>query len=157
MQAGIRAFNPVPGRMDIYKLNGSVNIIDDTYNANPASVTAALNTLSKMSQSQSKKSIAVLGDMLELGKDSDKLHWQIGQKAASLGIDKLFIFGTQGRHTIKGAMDNKFSSDNIYHGTKEKIVQKVLDNIDSDTWLLVKGSRGMAMESIIQKLKQRSV
>ena len=156
IQTGIRAFNPVPGRMDIYKLNDSVNIIDDTYNANPASVTAALNTLSKMSMSQSKNSIAVLGDMLELGRDSDKLHWQIGQKAASLGINKLFIFGTQGKHTIKGAMDNKFPSDNIYHGTKEKIVQKVLDNIDSDTWLLVKGSRGMAMESIIQKLKQQS-
>ena len=153
MQTGIKAFNPVPGRMDIYKLNDSVNIIDDTYNANPASVTAALNTLSNMSMSQNQNSIAVLGDMLELGRDSDKLHWQIGQKAASLGINKLFIFGTQGKHTIKGAMDNKFPSDNIYHGTKEKIIQKVLDNIDSDTWLLVKGSRGMAMESIIQKLK----
>jgi len=62
MQKGIKAFKPVSGRMNIYKLNGSINIIDDTYNANPASVTAALETLKNMSKD--KNSIAVLGDML---------------------------------------------------------------------------------------------
>ena len=153
IQTGIKAFNPVSGRMNIYKLNGSINIIDDTYNANPASVTAALETLNHMSKD--KNSIAVLGDMLELGKESDMLHWQIGQKAASLGINKLYIFGPSGEQILKGAMENKFSSNNIYHGTKNEIVQKILENINEDTWLLVKGSRGMAMETIIQKLKQK--
>ncbi|MCP4672338.1 MAG: UDP-N-acetylmuramoyl-tripeptide--D-alanyl-D-alanine ligase, partial [Desulfobacula sp.] len=153
MQAGIKAFNPVPGRMHIYKLNGSINIIDDTYNANPASVTAALETLNYMSKD--KNSIAVLGDMLELGDKSDMLHWQIGQKAASLGINKLFIFGTKGEHILKGAMENKFLPDNIYHGPKNNIVQKILEHINEGTWLLVKGSRGMAMETIINELKHK--
>ena len=139
--------------MDIYKLNESINIIDYTYNANPASVTAALIALESISKN--KKNIAVLGDMLELGKESDKLHWQIGKKAALLGIKKLFVFGPQGRHTIKGALENQFPSNNIYHGTKDKIAQKVLKNINCDTWLLVKGSRGMAMETIIHRLKNR--
>ncbi len=153
MQRGIKAFNPVSGRMNIYKLNGSINIIDDSYNANPVSVTAALETLNNMSQE--KNSIAVLGDMLELGEESDRLHWQIGKKAASLGINKLYIFGTRGEQILKGAMENKFSPDNIYHGTKNQIVQKVLENSNEETWLLVKGSRGMAMETIIHKLKQK--
>ncbi|MEN8212299.1 MAG: cyanophycin synthetase, partial [Thermodesulfobacteriota bacterium] len=150
---GIKAFIPVSGRMNIYKLSESINIIDDTYNANPASVTAALITLKSMSKD--KKNIAVLGDMLELGEESDRLHWQIGKKAALLGINKLFVFGPQGRHTIKGALENQFPSNNIYHGTKDKIAQKVLENINCDIWLLVKGSRGMAMETIIKGLQDR--
>jgi len=153
IQTGIKAFIPVSGRMNIYKLSESINIIDDTYNANPASVTAALITLNSMSKD--KKNIAVLGDMLELGKESDRLHWQIGKKAALLGINKLFVFGPQGKHTIKGALENQFPSNNIYHGTKDKIAQKVLENINCDTWLLVKGSRGMAMETIIKGLQER--
>ncbi len=153
MQTGIKAFNPVSGRMNIHKLNGSINIIDDTYNANPVSVTAALETLNNMSQE--RNSIAVLGDMLELGEESDKFHWQIGQKAASLGINKLYIFGTRGGQILKGAMENKFSSNNIYHGTKKKIVQKVLESINEETWILVKGSRAMAMETIVHELKQK--
>ncbi len=153
IQTGIKAFTPVSGRMNIYKLSESINIIDDTYNANPASVTAALITLKSMSKN--KKNIAVLGDMLELGKKSDKLHWQIGKKAARLGINKLFVFGPQGKHTIKGALENRFPSNNIYHGTKDKIAQKVLENANCDTWLLVKGSRGMAMETVIKELQER--
>jgi len=153
MQTGIKTFIPVSGRMNIYKLSESINIIDDTYNANPASVTAALITLKSMSKD--KKNIAVLGDMLELGEESDRLHWQIGKKAALLGINKLFVFGPQGRHTIKGALEHQFPSNNIYHETKDKIAQKVLENINSDTWLLVKGSRGMAMETVIKGLQDR--
>ena len=152
IKKGIRAFSPASGRMHIYRLCESINIIDDTYNANPASVAGALKTLSDLSKN--KNSIAVLGDMLELGKESDKLHWQIGQKAALLGICRLYIFGSQGKHTIKGAVENGFSADNIFHGTKNKIARKVLKNTDSDTWILIKGSRGMAMETVIQELKQ---
>jgi len=74
---------------------------------------------------------------------------------ASLGINKLFVTGTQGKHIVKGALENKFPSGNIYHGDKNKIVQKILENKNRNTWLLVKGSRGMAMETIIQELKQK--
>jgi MurE/MurF fusion protein len=154
IQKGIQTFNHESGRMNIYKLNGSINIIDDTYNANPSSVIAALETLKRISKN--KNSIAVLGDMLELGKESDKLHWNIGQKAASLNINRLFIFGPQGKYILKGAEENHFPPENIYYGTKNKIAQKIMNNINNDTWILVKGSRGMAMETIIDKLKHES-
>ena len=152
IQKGIQAFCPASGRMNIYRLSDSITLIDDTYNANPASVSLALNTLGSVSQG--RNSIAVLGDMLELGEESARLHRQIGQKAALLGIGKLFVFGNQVNHVIEGALEKGFSAGNIFHGTKKKIAQKVLENTDSDTWVLVKGSRGMAMETVIQELQQ---
>jgi murE/murF fusion protein len=152
IRRGIAAFTPVSGRMNIYRLSDSINIIDDTYNANPASVTQALNTLQAVSGVQD--SIAVLGDMLELGDESDNLHREIGQKAALSGICKLYVFGSRINHTIKGAIENGFLPDNIFHGSKTQIAQKMFETIDSDTWVLIKGSRGMAMETVIQELQQ---
>jgi len=152
MEKGINAFTPVSGRMNIYRLSDSINLINDTYNANPASVTQALNTLHTVSKA--KNNIAVLGDMLELGKESARLHWQIGQKAAQLGIGKLYVYGSQVNYLIDGALENGFLKDNIFHGTKEKIAQKVLETSDTQTWVLVKGSRGMAMENVIQELQK---
>ena len=155
IKKGIKAFSPVSGRMNIYRLSDSISIIDDTYNANPASVTQALNTLHAVSGV--KNSIAILGDMLELGKESDSLHRQIGQKLAPLGISKLYVFGNQVKYIIEGAIENGFPADNIFHGTKNEIAQKVqtvLEKTNSDTWILVKGSRGMAMETVIHELQQ---
>lgn len=152
IKKGIAAFTPVSGRMNIYRLSDTINIIDDTYNANPDSVTQALKTLQAVSGG--KDSIAVLGDMLELGEESDRLHRQIGQKAALLKISKLYLFGSQAKHTIKGAIENGFSTDDIFLGTKKEIAQKVFECIGSDTWILIKGSRGMAMETVIQELQQ---
>ncbi|NOX33540.1 MAG: UDP-N-acetylmuramoyl-tripeptide--D-alanyl-D-alanine ligase, partial [Deltaproteobacteria bacterium] len=152
IKKGIKAFCPVPGRMNIYRLCDSINIIDDTYNANPLSVARAMKTLNAVSGA--KKSIAVIGDMLELGDKSDRLHWQIGKQAALLGINKLFVFGDMVKHTMEGAMENGFSKENIFHGTKDQIAGKVMENSNQDCWVLVKGSRGMAMEAVIQKLQQ---
>ncbi len=55
---------------------------------------------------------------------------------------------------MKGALENHFPLKNIFHGSKEKIVQKVVENINNNTWLLIKGSRGMAMETVIKGLKE---
>ena len=152
IRKGIKAFTPVKGRMNIYRLSDFIHIIDDTYNANPASVTQALNTLDIVSKG--KNSIAVLGDMLELGEKAAFLHKQIGQKMALLGICKLYVFGSLVKYTIEGAIENGFSTDNIFHGTKDQITQKLLESVDTKTWILVKGSRGMAMETVIQGLEK---
>ncbi len=152
IKKGIKAFTPVTGRMDIYRLNDFIHIIDDTYNANPASMTQALNTLSNISKG--KNSIAVIGDMLELGEKTHIFHRQIGQKTAMLGICKLYVFGSLVKHTIEGAIENGFSTENIFQGTKDQITQKLFKTVDSKTWILVKGSRGMAMETVIQGLQQ---
>jgi len=152
IQKGITAFTPVKGRMDIHRLSDAIHIIDDTYNANPASMTQALNTLHTVSKGQN--TIAVLGDMLELGKDAPFLHQQIGKKVAQLKIDNLYVFGTLVKHAITGAIKNGFPPDNIFHGTKDQIIQKISSRLNTKAWILVKGSRGMAMETVIQGLEK---
>lgn len=166
MRRGISRFTPVKGRMNILKMGDMLNIIDDTYNANPASVENALQILSRIAEKKPGiKSIAVLGDMLELGKESDRLHWQLGKKAADLGIEKLFVFGEISRHTAEGAIDNGMPPENIFHGSKEEIIRKLLmetgqtdgrghSDVRAEIWLLVKGSRGMTMEKVIHGLEQ---
>ncbi len=151
IQKGIAAFTPVSGRMDIVKISHAITLIDDTYNANPASVIQALKTLEAMAGG--KNSIAVLGDMLELGEASKKLHWEIGRQAALSKISKLYVHGDQAKHILEGAVEHDFSRPNIFHGTKKKIARKVLKNSVDETWVLVKGSRGMTMETVIQELK----
>lgn len=148
---GIRAFQPEAGRMNIYALSDTTQMIDDTYNANPASMTQALNTLARVSKNHT--SMAVLGDMLELGKASDRLHYEIGSHFATLGIDHLFLFGTQAVQIKKGALDKGFPKDKILLADKKELVKKITHSISPQTWILVKGSRGMAMETIINDLK----
>ncbi len=152
IQKGVQAFTPVSGRLNIQRLARDINLIDDTYNANPASMTQALNTLKDLSKGI--ESIAVVGDMLELGETSGQLHEDIGRKAAELNISRLFVFGPMGKHVEKGAMENGFPKENIFSGAKEEIAQKIAQTAKKDSWVLVKGSRGMAMETVIQELKK---
>ncbi len=152
MKKGISGFTPETGRLNIYKTEHDINLIDDTYNANPTSVTQALNTL--ISLATNNNSIAILGDMLELGEQSAQLHKTVGQTVAQLKISKLFVFGPMGEHTIKGAIENGYSPNDIFEGTKTDIAKTVAQIANKDTWILIKGSRGMAMETVIQEFKK---
>ena len=154
MQAGLAAFAPAAGRMDIRCLANGIKLIDDTYNANPASVTQALKTLSAQAaasgQGRKGRIIAILGDMLELGEASADLHYAVGKKAAQLGINRLYLYGPNSSHTSRGAADNGMARDRIFSGTKQEIADHALAHAGQNDWVLVKGSRGMAMETIIQ-------
>ncbi|MCP4022724.1 MAG: UDP-N-acetylmuramoyl-L-alanyl-D-glutamate--2,6-diaminopimelate ligase [Desulfobacteraceae bacterium] len=151
IRQGLLAFSPVAGRMNILSLTRDVHLIDDTYNANPSSMTGALNTLALLSKD--RQSIAILGDMLELGDDTDALHSKIGKTAEKLGISRLFLFGSQTKHTRKGALAQGMVKDKIFHGKKQAIAKRVVDIMEKDAWILVKGSRGMRMETIIHEMK----
>ena len=152
IQKGIKAFHPVSGRMNIYRLCDTITLIDDTYNANPSSIEKALHTLERVSGSDN--SIAVLGDMLELGEASDGLHRQVGRIIADLGIKNLFVFGTKVQYVVDGAIEKGFPKDCIFKGTKAEIAKKILGHMNKKTWVLIKGSRGMVMETVIQELKK---
>lgn len=159
MQAGLTAFTPVSGRMNIQTLNGGIHLIDDTYNANPDSVTQALKTLAEQAAGSAPgnpcQTIAILGDMLELGSDSAQHHLEVGKTAARLGISRLYLFGPLSRHTARGALENGMPGDRIYHDTKTHIADHVLTQARQGDWILVKGSRGMAMETIILDWKKQ--
>ena len=123
-------------------------MIDDTYNANPDSMQAAFVTLNTLCAGQRR--IVVCGDMLELGEHSQALHQHIGKQAASVGISKLYVTGEFAAAVAAGAEEAGMDQRHIFTGTKDRIIEALKTELKTDDWVLVKGSRGMAMEEVVQ-------
>jgi UDP-N-acetylmuramyl pentapeptide synthase len=149
---GLGAFEPEPGRMHVVPGFNTTTIIDDAYNANPGSVAAALETLQRVSGANA--SIAVLGDMLELGDQAENFHRRIGALTAESGIVKLYAHGPMACHVIDGAVAAGLPGNAAMDGTRKEIIEDILRNTPPDAWILVKGSRGMHLEKIVTGLKR---
>ena len=150
----LAAFSPPKFRMQVKRL-GSVTILDDCYNANPSSMRSALDTLSSF-QPEGRR-IAVLGDMLELGKDSETMHKEMGRYIAESGVDILFTFGTLSRHLNQGARDKGLPRKNARHFSDFDLMSSELaSELQSGDVLVVKGSRGMRLERVYETLHTRA-
>jgi len=147
---GLEAFKPVQGRMNIRKAGKGVHIIDDTYNANPGSMQAAIKTLTSLKGKH--RGFLIAGDMLELGEHSAPMHQKIGAVAARSGIAGLYVTGKYAENIAAGALEEHMDPDDIFKGTREEIIEAVTERLDAGDWVLVKGSRGMAMEKVVQGL-----
>ena len=152
IKAGLEAFRPQSGRMDIRQLAQDICVIDDTYNANPASIKAAVDTLARMRRD--RRTIAVLGDMLELGAQSADLHREIGRAVGDAGIDFLYITGNFATFVADGAMDQQMPSTHIAVDTRDAIAAQLSQQLRPGDLILVKGSRGMAMEKVVEAIIQ---
>ena len=152
IKTGLEAFVPEPGRMNIRHLDNGIHMIDDTYNANPGSMAAALNTLSVLRGNS--RSIFVAGDMKELGQHAPSLHTDIGALAARTGIDLMFVTGEFADRMAAGAAAEGMNPRHIMTGTKQEILQSLVERLEPADWVLIKGSRSMAMEEIVQGLQQ---
>ena len=155
IRKGLEEWRPFRGRFELHRLDCGVNLIDDTYNANPNSVAMALKTLADVKGAG--RGIAVLGDMLELGAYAEEAHYEIGKKAASTGVDCLFLMGPHSSiHTYRGARDGGMDEGQIVICSDYKDVSGHLNPIlTGGDWVLVKGSRGMAMEKVVEEIKKR--
>lgn len=147
IKAGLEAFSPGKGRLHVVSSAGGGHIIDDTYNANPASMAAAIDTLTALRKAQ--PGIIVLGDMLELGAQAERLHRELGEKAGRSGAERLYVHGPHGPVVCQGAVQAGMEAGRIMAGTKEAIIADLLPRLTADHWVLVKGSRGMAMETVV--------
>lgn len=143
IKTGLQNVKPAPGRMQKYQLPNQLTVIDDTYNANPLSLQAAINTLSALTGNK----ILVLGDMKELGLDAKNLHFIAGQKAHASGIDYLFTFGD-----LSAAASESFGAKAQHFIEKEALLKALQNYLLPGTTILVKGSRSMRMEQVIAKL-----
>ncbi|WP_372681848.1 UDP-N-acetylmuramoyl-tripeptide--D-alanyl-D-alanine ligase [Desulfosarcina sp.] len=150
IQAGLETFCPQAGRMGIRRLGGDLHLVDDTYNANPASMVAAIETLALMHGN--RRTIAVLGDMLELGPQSVNLHREIGRAAGDARLDRLYIAGNFAAAVADGAMDRQMKAEQIFYGTKAAIIDQLNHDLQAGDLILVKGSRGMAMEAVVEAI-----
>ena len=152
IKAGLEAFRPQSGRMGIRQLPRDICVIDDTYNANPASMKAAIETLARMRGH--RRTIAVLGDMLELGPKSEDLHRQIGRAVGDARIDFLYVAGSFATAIANGAMERQMSSACIVVDTRDAIGAQLNQELQPGDLILVKGSRGMAMEKVVEAIIQ---
>ena len=151
VKTGLEAFKPVAGRMNIQHLPGDIHLIDDTYNANPESMKAAVATLNTMRAGA--RGMVVIGDMLELGAQAQSLHRDVGADAARSGISRLYAYGEFAAEVRAGAHDKGMQPDDTLEGNHDDIVEDLKYQLQPGDWLLVKGSRGMAMEKVVQGLK----
>lgn len=152
IKSGLEKFKPAWGRMNIFQTANGIHIIDDTYNANPDSMQAAITTLNMLRANN--RSVFVAGDMLELGAQSESLHRQVGAWAATAGINKLWVTGQYADAVATGAKDAGMKSGNIMIGSQEKILNHLTDSLKPGDWVLVKGSRGAKMDTIVKRIKE---
>ncbi len=136
-------------------INGST-LIDDTYNASPASTIAALNLLADIAPAGEGRRIAVLGDMLELGHLADEGHQLVGRRAAQV-VDLLVAVGSLGREIGEAALDGDFDGERLrIVATDDDAIALLHEMLRPDDLVLVKGSRAVGMDAVVAGIVQRT-
>ncbi|MBO6061141.1 MAG: UDP-N-acetylmuramoyl-tripeptide--D-alanyl-D-alanine ligase, partial [Clostridia bacterium] len=145
IKQGLESFRNVGGRMERIEWRGAT-IINDCYNASPTSVKASLEVL----KNAPGRKAALLGDMLELGEKETELHRSVGVTAASCGLDLLVTVGERARHISASAKENGLV--NSVELTKSSAAEFLRNYLRPGDTLLVKASRGMALEEVISAI-----
>jgi UDP-N-acetylmuramoyl-tripeptide--D-alanyl-D-alanine ligase len=144
---GLESVQPVPGRLEIKQGVSGARIIDDTYNANPASLAASLEVLKEFQGDR----ILVMGNMGELGEQSEDMHRRVGQTARALGIQRMFAIGDLAAHAAEA-----FGKAGRVFPRHEALVDALIDVMHSGMTVLVKGSRAAHMERVVQGILRGS-
>ena len=147
--AGLYTAKTIDGRSNLIP-KGTGYIIDDCYNASPASMMAALDTLNLATG----RKVAILGDMFELGPDSDNMHAAVGRYAVSIGIDKLVCVGENCRHMYSAALKEKGTTGIGYYTDLESLLKNLRIEIKEGDNVLVKSSHGMGFAKLVEALKE---
>ncbi len=128
-----------------------IKVIDDTYNACPDSMISAINTLASTEIEEGGRRIAILGDMFELGQESARAHKQVGAYAAEKKIDVIIAVGSHAEYYAKGAAS--MGNDRVmYYPKKSELLSKISEVVKDKDVVLVKASRGMAMEEVVKEI-----
>jgi len=136
-------FVAVKGRLNFHKVGKSLTLIDDTYNANPASLDAGIKVLSELPGQH----WLVLGDMGELGDDERRVHFDAGMKARTSGVTRLLTIGEASCHAV-----DAFGENAQNFKTKDELVSFIQEHQSEELGILVKGSRFMHMEQIVESI-----
>ena len=145
VRAGLESVQPVAGRLVAHALRSGAVLVDDSYNANPGSLAAGIDTLARSGD----EAWLVLGDMRELGAGEIDLHAQAGQQARAAGIVRLFALGDLSAHAVAAFGDGAQAFD-----SHEALADALAADLHAGVRVLVKGSRGSAMDRIVKALLQ---
>jgi len=148
---GLKNFHNLSWRQQLISLPNGIKIINDAYNANPVSMKKALETFSLLKGTS--RGIAVLGDMRELGSEAPTFHRELGKEAAKIGLDFLLLIGEFASWVKEGVFAAVSPQPTVVIGkTHQELIDFMIEVIKPGDWVLVKGSRKMAMEKIIEGL-----
>ncbi len=152
IKAGLEEFAPLPGRLSVVKGATGPWLLDDTYNANPTSVRAGLQALEVIAAG--RRMGLILGDMLELGAHSAELHRQTGRDAAQAGCRVVLALGEFAPQVAEGARQGGVDPAlALAFSERRELIHKAREIFGPNDVVLVKGSRGMAMEEVVQAVK----
>ena len=150
VQAGLEAFQPPGMRMEVTQLPTGVTVLNDAYNANPASMAAALSTLAA---SRGRRRLAALGEMRELGEEAPRAHRELGAAAAEARLDALFLLGPHAAEVRAGAEAAGLPAERItIAASHDELAARLAAYCRAGDLVLLKGSRGAAMEEVLRRL-----
>lgn len=150
IRQGIAAVEPLAGRMNFLE-TGGMTVIDDCYNANPVSMKASLELLSHAKG----RSIAVLGDMGELGEDEGRLHYEVGVFAGQQKLTAVFAAGQLAAEYIRGVRENDLNCELHYYNDRESMTAALLPFVKPGDSILVKASHFMEFPKVVEALKTK--
>jgi UDP-N-acetylmuramoyl-tripeptide--D-alanyl-D-alanine ligase len=153
VKAGLEATATLPGRLEVIALAKGIHLINDTYNANPGSMAQAIETLCALKGNG--RGVFIAGDMLELGAHAESAHKELGISAARGRIARLYATGEFARTLADGAVGAGMDPKRVFVGSKGEILEALKGHLGPGDWVLVKGSRLMAMEEVVTGLRDQ--
>jgi UDP-N-acetylmuramoyl-tripeptide--D-alanyl-D-alanine ligase len=147
IKQSLESMSPLSGRLQAMQALGGATLYDDSYNANPLSVIAAAEFIASLPG----ESWLVLGDMFELGEDADKIHHDVGESIKGAGVDRLCTFGELSQHASEA-----FGEGSSSYETLDALIADISTGLADNVNLLVKGSRGMRMERVVEALREEA-
>lgn len=153
IQTGIELMAPLPGRSSIQK--GRITVIEDSYNANADSVSGIVSYLNDLEWKGRK--VIVLGAMKELGPDSDRLHLQVGKEISRMSIDALFLYGKETEVICSMIKTVSSGKECYYTESFEELKKNILTYVVPGDIVLLKGSRAMKLERLVELLQREEV
>ncbi|MAF20162.1 MAG: hypothetical protein CMI55_00580 [Parcubacteria group bacterium] len=152
ISTALKKYRSLPGRVNLLKGIKQTWIIDDSYNASPTAVSAALDILKELGSHSSGRRIAVLGDMLELGEETEAAHRTIGQKVVEV-VDLLFTVGDRARFIAEEALKYGLAQEKVFDFPRaEDAALPVQQEVEKGDIILVKGSQSIRTEKIVKEI-----
>jgi UDP-N-acetylmuramoyl-tripeptide--D-alanyl-D-alanine ligase len=149
---GLRQFKGVKGRFTLIALHNGATLVDDTYNANPDSLRAALNAVSDLCGAEGRVILAI-GEMLELGAETEAAHGEAGRRAAHMGAHRLLAIGPHASLVVASAVEAGMDRDQAEvvrdHG---EMVARIMEDLKAGDIVLIKGSRRIALDQVVEGL-----
>jgi len=151
---GLGSFSPLKGRFHFIDLKSGIRIIDDTYNANLSSLRAALQTIKGLIGKKQGLVIG-LGEMMELGKESPKYHFDAGRLVADMGVRYLVVMGEHGRNVIEGACQGGMDREQTYIATTHaEMSDSIKAHVRKGDVIFMKGSRKLALDKVVESVSE---